>query len=220
MILLVDNYDSFVWNLDHAIRLASRAMGPEADVLVARNDAIDARGARELAPEAIVLSPGPCGPDDAGACRDLVRTLGGVVPILGVCLGHQAIGAAHGMPVVRAQEPVHGKRSEITHDGRTIFEGVPSPLQVARYHSLVLREEHIRGRVDAEGSWEVSARTPDGVVMALRRVWRDASRAPIEGVQFHPESYMTDHGVALLANFLRMARAARARTNPDTIGAR
>jgi anthranilate synthase/aminodeoxychorismate synthase-like glutamine amidotransferase len=217
LILLVDNYDSFVWNLDHALRLASRALGSESDVLVVRNDAIDAQRARDLAPEAIVLSPGPCGPDDAGACTDLVRTLGGVIPILGVCLGHQAIGAASGMPVVRASEPVHGKRREITHDGRTIFRGLPSPMRVARYHSLVLREEHVREAIDPDGAWEVSARTDDGVVIALRRVWSDPSRAPVEGVQFHPESYMTDHGVALLANFLRMTDASRRLTRPDTI---
>lgn len=220
MILLVDNYDSFVWNLDHALRLASRALGPEAGVLVVRNDAIDARTVRDLQPEAIVLSPGPCGPADAGACTDLVRAFGGEIPILGVCLGHQAIGAAFGFPVVRAPEPVHGKRRDISHDGRTIFAGLPSPMAVGRYHSLVIREQDAARAGDASGSWEISARSVDGVVMGLRRAWNDPSRAAIEGVQFHPESYLTDHGVVLLTNFLRLARAARARTSPDTIAAR
>ncbi len=220
MILLVDNYDSFVWNLDHALRLASRAIGPESEVRVVRNDAIDAHAVRDLQPEAIVLSPGPCGPAEAGACTDLVRTFGGVIPILGVCLGHQAIGAASGIPVVRASEPVHGKRRDVTHDGRTIFEGLPSPMTVGRYHSLVVLEQDVAHAHDAAGSWEVSARSTDGVVMALRRVWNDASRAPVEGVQFHPESYLTDDGVALLTNFLRLARSTPARAIPDTIAAR
>lgn len=207
MILLVDNYDSFVWNLDHALRLASRARGMDHEVVVVRNDEVDAHSARAMRPDAVVLSPGPCGPGEAGACVELVRELAGEVAILGVCLGHQAIGAAFGIPVVRAGEPVHGKRWEVAHDGRTVFEGLPSPMRAGRYHSLVVREEDVRRAGDDEGSWEVSARTVEGVVMGLRRVWRTRGRAPVEGVQFHPESYLTDHGVALLANFLRLAAA-------------
>lgn len=224
MILLVDNYDSFVWNLDHALQLAAREIGVLHEVIVERNDRVDTAAVRELAPTCIVLSPGPCGPRDAGACVDLVRAFAGSIPILGVCLGHQAIADAFGMRVQCSDAPVHGKPWSVNHDGRTIFTGLPSPLRAARYHSLIVTEDSVREGSDATGHWEVSARTDSGVVMGLRRVWYETSRAAIEGVQFHPESYLTEHGVALLANFLRTAEttspASPARASSDTIATR
>lgn len=220
MILLVDNYDSFVWNLQHGLTLGARAAGVDDRVTVVRNDAIDPDAARAMRPAAIVLSPGPCGPSDAGACVPLVRDLAGEIPILGVCLGHQAIAAAFGMRVVRSGEPVHGKRWTVEHDGRTVFEGLPSPLRVGRYHSLVVPEADVRTARDARGSWEVSSRTPEGVVMGLRREWTVPGRTAVEGVQFHPESYLTEHGQAMLTNFLRCAGASPAPALAGTIAAR
>jgi anthranilate synthase component 2 len=191
-VLLVDNYDSFAWNLVQALR----ALG--AEVLVRRNDALDGDGALALSPGAVVISPGPCTPKEAGVSVELVRACAARrVPLLGVCLGHQAIGAAFGGEVVRGARPVHGKTSEITHDGRGVFLGIATPITAMRYHSLVVAEP-------LPGELVATARTAAGELMGLRH--RDL---PIEGVQFHPESFMTAEGPALLANFLRAAAAAK-----------
>ncbi|MGP1273706.1 MAG: anthranilate synthase component II [Phycisphaerales bacterium] len=215
MILLIDNYDSFVWNLEHALRLAAPRAGVDATVRVFRHDAIDAERVESLAPSHIVLSPGPCGPAEAGVCIDLVRTHAGRVPVLGVCLGHQAIAAAFGMDVRRGATPVHGKAWAIEHDGKTLFAGLPSPMRVGRYHSLVVEPGSV------PDGWDISARTKEGVVMGLRRAWNDPRTPALEGVQFHPESYLTDRGVDLLTNFLRGApqSASPAPAPSDTIAA-
>jgi anthranilate synthase/aminodeoxychorismate synthase-like glutamine amidotransferase len=193
MILVLDNYDSFTWNLVHAIG----QQRPGTDVRVMRNDELDARQLASLALSALVISPGPCSPAESGICRDAIRTLAGRVPILGVCLGHQAMADAYGMRVVKAPEPVHGKVSAIEHDGRGLFEGLRSPMTVARYHSLVVE------RSSVTGPFEVSAWTPEGLVMALRWNGPGSEGCPMDGVQFHPESFMTGDGPALLGNFLR-----------------
>ena len=190
-VLVIDNYDSFVWNLVQALA----ALG--ADVVVRRNDAVTADGALTLAPDAIVISPGPRTPREAGISIDLVRAAASRrLPLLGVCLGHQAIGAAFGGRVVRGARPVHGKTSEIRHDGRGVLEGLASPLVAMRYHSLVVAEP-----LPAE--LVATAHADDGALMGLRH-----RTLPIEGVQFHPESYLSPDGPALLANFLGQARAA------------
>ena len=188
MILLIDNYDSFVFNL---ARYFER-LGQTTHVV--RNDAIDAPGVAAMAPTAVVLSPGPCTPDEAGCSLDVVRQLGGKVPILGICLGHQAIGAAFGGRIVRAAEPVHGRTSPIFHDGRGVFAGLPSPIVGCRYHSLAVE------RATLPGELEVSAWTADGTMMALRH-----RTQCLVGLQFHPESILTDVGYDLLAGFLRLA---------------
>jgi anthranilate synthase component 2 len=190
VILVIDNYDSFTYNLVQYLGELGEA--PE----VFRNDAITVDEIAALAPEAIVISPGPCTPAEAGVSTPGIAALVGRIPILGVCLGHQCIGAALGAPVVRGRAPVHGKTSRIHHDGRTIFKDLPSPLVGTRYHSLVIDEAGL------PESLEVSARTEDGVIMGVRhRV------ALVEGVQFHPESVLTEHGHALLKNFLGLARS-------------
>jgi anthranilate synthase/aminodeoxychorismate synthase-like glutamine amidotransferase len=188
MILLIDNYDSFVHNL---ARYFER-LGEMTHVV--RNDAIDTAGVRRLAPDSIVLSPGPCAPAQAGISLELVRDLHREVPILGVCLGHQTIAAALGGQVVRAKEPVHGRASDVYHSASGIFAGLPNPLRASRYHSLVVDEQTLPGEL------EVTARTADGVVMAIAHRERC-----VIGVQFHPESILTDHGYELLAGFLRAA---------------
>ncbi|HYN37941.1 MAG TPA: aminodeoxychorismate/anthranilate synthase component II [Rhodospirillales bacterium] len=185
MLLLIDNYDSFTYNLFHYLG----ELG--ADIVVRRNDALSAGDALALAPQGIVLSPGPCDPDRAGICLQLIEAAAGKVPLLGVCLGHQSIGQAFGGRVVRAPVPMHGKISRIRHQGTDIFEGLPSPFRATRYHSLM---------VDRDG-WPdclvPTAESEDGVVQGLRhREW------PIFGVQFHPESIATEHGHQLLRNFL------------------
>jgi anthranilate synthase/aminodeoxychorismate synthase-like glutamine amidotransferase len=187
MILLIDNYDSFVYNLARYLERLGQT------TLVVRNDAIDTTRVRELAPDALVLSPGPCAPQQAGASLDLVRQLHEELPILGVCLGHQTIAAALGGRVVRANEPVHGRAAEVFHTGHGIFAHLPNPLQACRYHSLVVEEATLPKVLEA------TAHTADGVVMALAH-----RRLPVIGVQFHPESVLTDHGYELLAAFLRL----------------
>jgi anthranilate synthase component 2 len=185
MLLLIDNYDSFTYNLFHYLG----ELGAEIDVR--RNDALDADAALALAPEGIVISPGPCDPDRAGICLELIEKAAGRVPVLGVCLGHQAIGQAFGGKVVRAPQPMHGKISTICHDGTGLFAGVPSPLRATRYHSLM---------VDRDGwpdSLIATAESEDGVVQGLQH-----HELPIFGVQFHPESIATEHGRQLLRNFL------------------
>lgn len=190
-VLVIDNYDSFVFNLVQALA----SLG--ADVVVKRNDSLSVEDAFALAPSAFVISPGPCTPREAGISVDLVRAAAArSAPLLGVCLGHQAIAAAFGGEIVRARRPVHGKTSVVRHDGRGVFAGVASPIETMRYHSLVAAEP-------LPASLEASARTGDGELMALRH-----RSLPIEGVQFHPESYLTPAGPTLLANFLGIARAA------------
>jgi anthranilate synthase component 2 len=190
-VLVIDNYDSFVWNLVQALA----ALG--ADVVVRRNDAVTTDAALALSPGAIVISPGPCTPREAGVSVDLVRAAAARrLPLLGVCLGHQAIGAAFGGRVVRGTRPVHGKTSVIRHDGAGVLLGIASPFVAMRYHSLVVAEP-------LPDELVATARADDGELMGLRH-----RSLPVEGVQFHPESYLTPAGPALLANFLRAARAA------------
>jgi len=189
MILLIDNYDSFTFNLVHFLG----DLGAECDVR--RNDTLSVEDALALAPEAIVLSPGPCTPDEAGISVDLIRAAAGRIPILGVCLGHQAIGRAFGGAVVRAPVPVHGKTSAIFHSGTDIFAGLPSPFTATRYHSLIVARENLPETLVA------TAFTEDGLIMALRH-----RGFPIFGVQFHPESIASAFGHELLRNFLDIAR--------------
>lgn len=189
MILLIDNYDSFTYNLWHYLG----ELG--AEVLVRRNDALTADQALALAPEAIVISPGPCDPDQAGICLDLIAKAAGHVPLLGVCLGHQAIGQAFGGRVIRAPKPMHGKVDAIRHGGTGLFTGLPSPLRATRYHSLVVE----RGTLpDCLG---IEAESDDGLIMALAH-----RTLPVWGLQFHPESIETEHGHAMLRNFLDLGR--------------
>jgi anthranilate synthase/aminodeoxychorismate synthase-like glutamine amidotransferase len=186
MILLIDNYDSFTYNLVQALG----ALGAEVETL--RNDAVTPEEIDARAPERIVISPGPCTPRESGISNRVIRRFAGRVPILGVCLGHQCIAHAFGAQVVRATRPMHGKTSEIRHDGEGVFAGLPNPFTAMRYHSLVVDERSL------PSEFAVSARTSDGEVMGFRhREW------PLEGVQFHPESYRTEAGAALLRNFLR-----------------
>jgi anthranilate synthase/aminodeoxychorismate synthase-like glutamine amidotransferase len=189
-ILMIDNYDSFTYNLVQYLG----ELGAELEVH--RNDAIDVAGVRAMAPQAIVISPGPCTPKEAGVSVALLREMAGEVPILGVCLGHQCVGEAFGAAVVRAGRLMHGKTSPIVHDGKNIFAGVPSPFDAMRYHSLLVAADSIPSCL------EVSARTAEGEVMGLRH-----RTFPIEGIQFHPESIGTPEGKRLLANFLRMVAA-------------
>jgi anthranilate synthase component 2 len=187
MLLLLDNYDSFTYNLYHYLG----ELGATATVL--RNDALTVADALALRPEAIVISPGPCDPDRAGISVDLVREAAGVCPILGVCLGHQAIAQAFGGRIVAAPQIMHGKVSEIEHAGDDLFRGLPSPFLATRYHSLVAEPASLPACL------EVTARTRDGVIMAMRH-----RQLPIHGVQFHPESIETRHGHQLLENFLAL----------------
>jgi len=190
MILVLDNYDSFTYNLVQYLgELGAR-------MRVARNDALSADDVEALAPEGIVISPGPGNPDDAGISLELIRRFHTRVPILGVCLGHQAIGQAFGGTVARAQRQMHGKTSPITHDGHGVFRGLPPGFEATRYHSLVVLEAGLPADL------EITARADDGEIMGLRH-----RRYPVEGVQFHPESILTSQGKALLANFLALAPA-------------
>jgi anthranilate synthase component 2 len=189
MYLLIDNYDSFTYNLVHYLG----ELG--AEVLVRRNDALTVQDAIALAPDGIILSPGPCDPDRAGICVPLINAAAGRLPVLGVCLGHQAIGQAFGGRVTRGPAPMHGKVSLVHHRGSDIFEGLRNPFRATRYHSLVIARE------DLPASLEVTAETEDGVVMGLRH-----RQLPIYGVQFHPESIETQDGHRLLGNFLALAR--------------
>ena len=184
MLLLLDNFDSFVYNLARYLE----ELGQET--LVVRNDAIDVAGVRSLRPRAIVISPGPCDPSRAGVSLDIVRKLGAEVPILGVCLGHQVIGAAYGAEVIRGK-PVHGRTAAIRHDGRGIFHDIPNPFTAARYHSLILSPDGLPQTL------EVAAYLDDGTIMAVRH-----REFPVVGVQFHPESVLTEHGPQFLLNFL------------------
>jgi anthranilate synthase/aminodeoxychorismate synthase-like glutamine amidotransferase len=196
VILLIDNYDSFTYNLYHYLG----ELG--AEVMVVRNDELSVEEVARLEPEKIVISPGPCTPREAGISCEVIRTLGVHTPVLGVCLGHQCIGAAFGGEIVRAPSIMHGKLSEILHDGLTIFRSLKNPFAAMRYHSLVIDPRSLPEELI------VSARTPDRVIMGVRH-----KRYPIEGVQFHPESILSEEGKRLLQNFLdyyRKAGAARA----------
>ena len=191
MLLLVDNYDSFTYNLFHYLG----ELGEE--VVVKRNDQISVQDALALRPDSIVLSPGPCDPDKAGICLALINAAAGSVPILGVCLGHQAIGQAYGGRIVRAPVPMHGKLSSIHHSGKSVFRGLEDGFPATRYHSLVIE------RATLPASLEITAETDDGVIMGVAH-----KTHPVHGVQFHPESIASAHGHALLQNFLRLARTA------------
>jgi anthranilate synthase/aminodeoxychorismate synthase-like glutamine amidotransferase len=198
MILLIDNYDSFVHNLARYVR----ELGAEA--MVVRNDAITIEGVEALAPSHIIISPGPCSPAEAGISTELVRRFGPGTPILGVCLGHQCIGAAYGGPILRAGRPVHGRTSLIRHDGTSVFTDLPSPIEVTRYHSLVIPP----GAVPASLRVTATA-TDDGEVMAVEH-----REHPVTGVQFHPESAATQYGYAMLDRFLH-GDASRTESLPD-----
>ena len=188
MILVVDNYDSFTYNLVHYLA----ELG--AETVVRRNDAITVQDAFAMKPQAVLLSPGPCAPDQAGVCLPLLRGAPEDLPILGVCLGHQAMGQAYGGEVIRAKTLMHGKTSPIRHAGKGLFKDLPDPFTATRYHSLAVRRETLPAEL------EVTAWTEDGEIMGLQHRTR-----PIHGVQFHPESVATEHGHALLANFLDLA---------------
>ncbi|MBX7247711.1 MAG: aminodeoxychorismate/anthranilate synthase component II [Caulobacteraceae bacterium] len=188
MILVVDNYDSFTYNLVHYLA----ELG--AETVVRRNDAITAQDAFAMKPQAVLLSPGPCAPDQAGICLPLLEAAPEDLPILGVCLGHQAIGQAFGGDVVRAMTLMHGKTSPIRHADKGLFRGLPDPFTATRYHSLAVKRETLPAEL------EITAWTEDGEIMGLQHRSR-----PIHGVQFHPESVATEHGHALLANFLALA---------------
>jgi anthranilate synthase component 2 len=190
MIVLIDNYDSFAFNLVHYFG----ELG--AEVEVHRNDKVTAGEVLAAEPEAIVLSPGPCTPKEAGICLDLIAAASSRVPILGVCLGHQAIGDAFGGKVVRAPVPVHGKLSEIRHCGAGVFRGINAPFKATRYHSLVVERHSMPGEL------AVTAETDDGLIMGLAH-----NRLPVHGVQFHPESIASEHGHLMLKNFLEIAEA-------------
>ena len=190
MIVLIDNYDSFTFNLVHYLG----ELG--ADVAVHRNDKIAVNAVMAMAPEAIVLSPGPCTPNEAGICLDLIRAASGEIPILGVCLGHQAIGQAFGGTVVRAPSQVHGKLSEIRTNGGGVFRGINAPFQATRYHSLIV------DRATLPRDLTVTAETPDKIIMGLSH-----ASLPVHGVQFHPESIASENGRIILKNFLDLAAA-------------
>ena len=191
MILVIDNYDSFTYNLVQYLGEMTD------DIRVFRNDELQAGDIARLRPQAVVISPGPCTPKEAGVSTPVITEIAGSIPILGVCLGHQCIGAAFGGRIIRARQPVHGKVSEIRHDGRTIFEGLPNPITGTRYHSLIIDRETLPEVL------EVSAELADGTIMGVRH-----RQAAIEGVQFYPESVLTAPGKQLLRNFLRLARVA------------
>ncbi len=188
MLILIDNYDSFTYNLVHYLG----ELGSESVVI--RNDKISAEEVIALKPQAIVLSPGPCTPNEAGVCLDLIKKAGPTIPLLGVCLGHQSIGQAYGGKVVRAPQPMHGKLSAITHTGRGVFKGLPPSFEITRYHSLIVE------RATLPDCLEITAETADGIIMGLQH-----KTHPVHGVQFHPESIASQQGHALLANFLSLA---------------
>ncbi|AHB48834.1 anthranilate synthase [Hyphomicrobium nitrativorans NL23] len=188
MLVLIDNYDSFTYNLVHFLG----ELGTASEVI--RNDKTTADAVLEMKPKAIVLSPGPCTPNEAGVCLDLIEKGAGKVPLLGVCLGHQSIGQAYGGKVIRAPLPMHGKLSQIRHTDKGVFKGLPQPVEVTRYHSLIVERETLPDCL------EITAETDDGIIMGLQH-----KTHPVHGVQFHPESIASQKGHALLANFLELA---------------
>ncbi|HIW33476.1 MAG TPA: aminodeoxychorismate/anthranilate synthase component II [Candidatus Paenibacillus intestinavium] len=190
MILVIDNYDSFTYNLVQYLG----ELGQE--IVVKRNDEIDMAGIETLAPDHIMISPGPCSPNEAGISLEVIEHFKGIIPIIGICLGHQSIGQAFGGEVVRAEQLMHGKTSQILHDGKSLFEGLPSPFTATRYHSLIVRRESLPDCL------EITAQTEAGEIMGLRH-----KEYPIEGLQFHPESIITEHGLRMLSNFLKLSVA-------------
>jgi anthranilate synthase component 2 len=186
-ILFIDNYDSFTYNLVHYML----ELGAEVEVI--RNDAITAADIGKRKPDGIVLSPGPCTPNEAGICIDVLKLYGATMPILGVCLGHQAIGQVYGGNVVRAPNVMHGKTSQISHTGKGVFAGLPSPYTATRYHSLIV------DRATLPACLTITAESEDGIIMGLQHTTH-----PVHGVQFHPESIASEHGHALLENFLKL----------------
>jgi anthranilate synthase component 2 len=193
MFLLIDNYDSFTYNLSHYMGEVG------ADVVVRRNDAITVDQIIAMAPEGIVISPGPCDPDRAGICLETIERLQRSIPIFGVCLGHQCIGQVFGGKIERAPKPMHGKMSTITHSGTGIFSGVPSPFQATRYHSLTIAPNSMPNCL------EITARSEDGVIQGVSH-----RELPIHGVQFHPESIASEHGRVILRNFIDLSRGRNA----------
>ncbi|HEY7548925.1 MAG TPA: aminodeoxychorismate/anthranilate synthase component II [Hyphomicrobiaceae bacterium] len=196
MLVLIDNYDSFTYNLVHFLG----ELGGECRVF--RNDKIAVADVLRLKPKGIVLSPGPCTPNEAGICLELIEKAGPTIPLLGVCLGHQAVGQAYGGRVVRAPVPMHGKLSEITHVAKGVFKGLPRKFEVTRYHSLIVERKSLPADL------AITARTADGLIMGLQH-----KTHPVHGVQFHPESIASEQGLALLANFLELAGVAPRRRN-------
>ena len=193
MLLMIDNYDSFTFNLVQYFGELGE------DVRVFRNDQITVQGIVDLRPDHVVFSPGPCSPAEAGVCVEAIQHLAGKLPLLGVCLGHQAMGAALGAKVVRAQKQMHGKASTVSHDGLGVFRGLPQRFSVIRYHSLAIERDSLPGCL------EVSATSEDGEIMGVRHTELAGTATPLEGVQFHPESILSEHGHALLKNFLQAA---------------
>lgn len=187
MILVIDNYDSFTYNLVQYLG----QLGQE--IVVKRNDEIDMAGIEELAPDHIMISPGPCSPNEAGISLETIEHFKGKIPIIGICLGHQSIGQAFGGEVIRAEQLMHGKTSQIHHDGKSLFAGLPTPFTATRYHSLIVRRETLPDCL------EITAETEAGEIMGLRH-----KEYPIEGLQFHPESIITEHGLRMLENFLQL----------------
>jgi anthranilate synthase component 2 len=196
MLVLIDNYDSFTYNLVHFLG----ELGTTSEVI--RNDKVTADEVIRMKPKAIVLSPGPCTPNEAGVCLDLIEKAGSKIPLLGVCLGHQAIGQAYGGKVIRAPEPMHGKLSTIRHTDKGVFKGLPEKIEVTRYHSLIVERKSLPDCL------EVNAETSDGIIMGLMH-----KTHPVHGVQFHPESIASEQGHALLANFLDIAGLSPRRRN-------
>ncbi len=194
MLLMIDNYDSFTFNLVQYFGELGE------DVHVVRNDEISVEGIAALAPQRLVLSPGPCSPAEAGVCIEAIRAFTGRLPILGVCLGHQSIGAAMGGRIVRARVQMHGKASTIATDGRGVYRGLPERFSVIRYHSLAIERETLPADL------EVTSSSEDGEIMGVRHKALAATRTPLEGVQFHPESILSEHGHAMLRNFLEASR--------------
>jgi len=192
MILVIDNYDSFTYNIVEYLHIIGQ------EVMVYRNDKIRISDIHHLSPDQILISPGPGSPNEAGITLDVIREFKGRIPIFGVCLGHQAIGQAFGAEVVKADSPVHGKVSQVYHDGKTIYQGLPNPLTVTRYHSLIVRRDRLPDCL------EISGETEDGIVMSVRH-----KEYPIEGVQFHPESILTSHGIEILKNFFSHIKLQR-----------
>ncbi len=188
MILIVDNYDSFTHNLARYIELAGE------NTRIIRNDAISVTDIKAINPKAIILSPGPCTPKEAGISLELIKTYAPIIPMLGVCLGHQCIGEAFGGRTVHAPNPMHGRASVITHDGTGLFQNMPSPLQVGRYHSLITQNPNLI----------ITAQTENGTIMAMQH-----KNYPTYGVQFHPESILTEHGLQLIENFIAVANTAQ-----------
>jgi anthranilate synthase component II len=188
MLLLIDNYDSFTYNLVHYLG----ELGAES--VVVRNDKITVPEVLAAKPQAIVLSPGPCTPNEAGVCLDLIKAAGATIPLLGVCLGHQSIGQSYGGKVIRASQPMHGKLSAITHTNKGVFKDLPKTFDITRYHSLIVERHTLPDCL------EITAETADGIIMGLQH-----KTHPVHGVQFHPESIASQQGHALLANFLKLA---------------